>query len=96
MLYIIKLVTKNNNILNVYSTNNIDQAIQKEFELIKEQFNYITLNYLKHFMCWIPSIYIRLITIIQYRKKTKKSRLPESNWRPFAYEANALPLSQTG
>jgi hypothetical protein len=35
MLYIIKLVTKNNNILNVYSTNNIDQAIQKEFELIK-------------------------------------------------------------
>ena len=34
MLYIIKLVTKNNNILNVYSTNNIDQAIQKEFELI--------------------------------------------------------------
>jgi|TARA_B110000503_G_scaffold125087_1_gene192311 hypothetical protein len=35
MLYIIKLVTKNNNILTAYSTNNMDLAIQKEFELRK-------------------------------------------------------------
>lgn len=35
MLYIIKIVTKNNNILTAYSTNNMDLAIQKEFELIK-------------------------------------------------------------